>query len=74
MVAMSKDKKPKPVNATAGKHKGRQLPARVDKATWDAIDRLAGVEDRKFAQMTVILLKEALRARGALPPKPGEGS
>jgi hypothetical protein len=71
MVAMSKQKKPqkpKPMNATASKHKGRQLPARVDKPMWDTLERLAKGEDRKVAQMVVVLLKEALTARGKWPP------
>lgn len=76
---MSKPPKKKPVKAPAGTpptKRGRQLPARVDDNLWQLLEDCAKGERRKVAPMVVILLEEALRARGfavkpaGSPPQP----
>lgn len=62
---MSNPKKKKPLNATADRHKGYQLPTRVDSHMRSLLEKVAKPERRKVAQMVIILLEEALRARGA---------
>ncbi|MCC6416789.1 MAG: hypothetical protein IT429_00915 [Gemmataceae bacterium] len=69
---MSNPKKPKqPVNAAASR-RGHQLPARVEDPLWELLRAEAKLERRSIAQTVVILLEEALLARGrtlAIPDK-----
>jgi hypothetical protein len=74
---MGKQRKKEPVKATETPpqpaKRGRQLPARVTAAMWDALERCARGERRKVSPMVVILLEEALRARGVvIEPDAGE--
>lgn len=64
LFAMSNPKKKKPVNATASKHKGYQLPARVDDHMKETLRRVAKKDRRKVGPMVAILLEEAIKARG----------
>ena len=64
LFAMSNPKKKKPVNATASKHKGYQLPARVDDHLKGLLQRVAKKDRRKVGPMVAILLEEAIKARG----------
>ncbi len=69
---MSNPKKKKPVNSTAGR-KGHQLPSRVSAVLWAILQAEAKkVERRSVAQTVIILLEEALRARGREVPSPDE--
>jgi len=58
------------MSTATNRHKGRQLPTRVEPEIWAALERIAAREDRKLAQVARILIKEALRARGELPGPP----
>jgi hypothetical protein len=60
-------KHPKSDHATDG-HSGHLLPARVPDCLWDALKKIANAERRSVAQMTLILLEEALTRRGMWPP------
>jgi hypothetical protein len=53
--------------------KGRMLPARVTDEMNEVLERIANRERRKVAQLVVILLEDALAARGEWPPKEGGG-
>lgn len=57
-------RKKRPAPAPADRHKGYQLPARVSPHMRDVLEAVARKERRKLAQMVVLLLEEALRARG----------
>jgi hypothetical protein len=46
----------------------RDWAIRVDKTVRDTIEQLALVEDRTPAALVRVLVREALRARGLLPP------
>jgi len=70
MVGMGRARKPKnDVDVTASR-RGHQLPARVSDAFWDLLKQVAKKERRKVAPTVVILLEEALRARGHDVPPP----
>jgi hypothetical protein len=56
--------KPKPAN----RHKGIQIPTRVPPEMYGVIEKLAERETRKVAQMGLVLIREALEARGEWPP------
>lgn len=75
MVGMGRHRKPKPVDATASPkpstgRKGHQLPARAGDALWKLLQEVARRERRKVAPMVLLLLEEALRARGLDVPTP----
>lgn len=70
MSTMSGRKKnQKPVNATAAR-RGHQLPTRVSDTLWGLLQAEARSERRSVAQTVIILLEEALRARGRDVPLP----
>jgi hypothetical protein len=76
MSNTSKKRKVKDVTTTKEapapvQKRGRQLPARVSDEMNLTLEGLAAQERRKVAQMVVILLEDALAARGLWPPKPG---
>jgi hypothetical protein len=59
----------KPVNTTAAdRHRGWQLPTRVGEPLRKVLETLAREQRRSVAQMSMILLEEALAARGLWPP------
>ena len=72
IVAMTNPKKKKKMNATASR-RGRQLPTRVDEPMWATLERIAKRDRRSVSQTVILLLEEALIARGeaaAPPPSP----
>jgi hypothetical protein len=68
---MSNPKKDKNVKATA-KRRGHQLPSRADDPLWALLQAEARGERRPVSQMVLILLEEALIARGRKVPSPSE--
>lgn len=65
LLLMSTPKKKKPVNAApASTPRKRQLPARAGDELWNVLQAIAKEERRSMAQTVIILLEEALRARG----------
>ncbi len=71
---MSNPKKKKSVNATStpSRHKGYQLPARVDDHLKTLLTKAAKKDRRKVGPFVAILLEEALRARGEWVDPPAE--
>lgn len=65
---MSKRTKKETVNATVGR-KGHQLPARAPEPMWSVLQNIARTERRSVAQTVLILLEEALKARGHELPR-----
>ena len=58
----------------AATRKGHQLPARVGAALWAALQAEAKAERRSVAQTVIILLEEAMAARGKRRPPPAGGA
>jgi hypothetical protein len=68
---MGRPRKPKAVNAApaTARRRGHQLPSRVTDALWEALRAEAKRERRHVSQTVILLLEEALRARGReVPP------
>ncbi len=55
---------PKPTN----RHKGIQIPTRLPPEVYAVVEQIAEREHRKVAQMGLVLILEALEARGAYSP------
>ncbi len=55
------------MNATEPAKRGYQLPTRVDDDMRAALEKVAREDRRKVGPMVVILLEEALKARGEWP-------
>ncbi len=66
---MSKPSKKNPVETAAAGRKGHQLPSRVSAGLWKLLQAEAKIERRRVAQTVIILLEEALRARGRDVPQ-----
>ena len=55
------------------RRRGHQLPTRVSEALWKDLEAVAAEEKRDVSPTVILLLEEALRARGRLTAPPYKG-